>query len=342
MAEITRFPFVRHLRAEPSSHVLLFEGGRLTRTGAGLSSWFLPLRAAIAEIPVDDRPVPLTVHARSSDFQDVTVQGVIGYRIVDPERAARRIDFGIDLVRGTHLHEPLDKIALLLSQLAQEHASHWIAATSLEGVLSRGTAKVREAIGTALSVDPKLAELGIELTSVRVQSVVPVPDVERALEAPMRERIQQQADEAAFARRALAVEKERAIQENELQNRIELARRLEQLITQEGANQNKKALDDAAAKRVAAEGEAERKRLLAGADAETIRVTETSRIEAERARMEISRSAPALVLFALAAQEMARHLERIDHLHLGAELMPMLTELVSAGTQQLEAAAGKK
>ena len=33
------------------------------------------------------------------------------------------------------------------------------------------------------------------------------------------------ADEAIFQRRALAVEKERAIQENELQNRIELARR---------------------------------------------------------------------------------------------------------------------
>ena len=40
------------------------------------------------------------------------------------------------------------------------------------------------------------------------------------------------ADEAAFARRAMAVEKERAIQENELQNRIELAKKEEGLIEQ--------------------------------------------------------------------------------------------------------------
>ena len=77
MAEIIRFPFVRHLRAEPSSHVLLYSGGQLARSGPGLSTWFFPLRTAIAEVPVDDRPVPLAVHARSLDFQDVTVQGVM-------------------------------------------------------------------------------------------------------------------------------------------------------------------------------------------------------------------------------------------------------------------------
>jgi len=49
--------------------------------------------------------------------------------------------------------------------------------------------------------------------------------MEKAMEAPIRECIQQEADEAAFARRALAVEKERAIKENELKNQIELAKR---------------------------------------------------------------------------------------------------------------------
>lgn len=337
MAEITRLPFVRHLRAAPSSHVLVFSGGTLKKSGPGLSTWFFPLTTAIAEVPIDDRPVPLTVHARSADFQDVTVQGVLGYRILEPVRAAQRIDFSIDLGRGTHLVDPLDKISLVLSQLAQQHASAWIATTPLDAVLSRGTAKVREAIDQALSADPMLIELGIALTSVRVQSVVPVPDLERALEAPMRERIQQQADEAAFSRRALAVEKERAIQENELQNRIELARRQEQLIAQEGANQEKRALDEVTAKRIAAEGEAARRGLMAAAEGEATRLLEAPRLEAERARMEIHRAAPAIVLFALAAQELARNLERIDHLHLGAETLPMLRDLITAGTRMLEA-----
>ena len=43
-------------------------------------------------------------------------------------------------------------------------------------------------------------------------------------------------DKATFERRALAVEREGAIAENELQNQIELARRQEQLVAQNGAN----------------------------------------------------------------------------------------------------------
>ena len=67
------------------------------------------------------------------------------------------------------------------------------------------------------------------------------PSVERALQTPTRERVQQEADRATFERRALAVERERAIAENELQNQIELARREEQLVAQRGANERRRA-----------------------------------------------------------------------------------------------------
>ena len=53
----------------------------------------------------------------------------------------------------------------------------------------------------------------------------PEPDVERALQTPARELVQQEADRATFERRALAVDSERAIAENELANQIELATR---------------------------------------------------------------------------------------------------------------------
>ena len=64
----------------------------------------------------------------------------------------------------------------------------------------------------------------------------PEPELERALQTPTREQVQQEADRATYARRALAVEQERAIAENELQNQIELARREQQLVEQQGAN----------------------------------------------------------------------------------------------------------
>src|SRR4029077_9490843 len=98
--------------------------------------------------------------------------------------------------------------------------------------------------------------------------------------------------EAAFARRALAVEKERAIQDNELQNQIELARREEQLILQRGQNARKTAEEQAEAQRIAAEAAAARLRVKSESEAgetvvkgeataKSVRVVEGARVDIE-------------------------------------------------------------
>lgn len=365
MADIRTYWLVRHLRADSSSHVLVYKKGTLVRSGRGLACWFLPLSTSLAEVPTDDREVALSALVRSSDFQDLSIQGTLTYRVVDPSRLAERVDFSIDPLRGVHLRQPLDKLSLLLGQLAQQEAASWAAELPLREALRRGPSEVRGRIAARFEAEDTLTPLGLAIASVHVASVLPSNDLERALEAPVRERIQQEADEAAFARRALAVEKERAIAENELQNRIELARREEQLIAQDGANQKRKMTEDAESKRIAAEGDAARARLAAHVQAETTRAVETAkieaekaraelqaasvralelaRVEAERARMEIAKGIPPAVLAALAARELAAKLQRIEHLHVGGEALgSMLTDLVAAGTRALEGARAER
>ena len=130
--------------------------------------------------------------------------------------------------------------------------------------------------------------------------MTPTAEVEKALRQPTREAIQQQADEATFSRRALAVEKERAIGENELQNRIELARREEQLVSQDAANQA-----------VEAQATDERARLAAKREADTIDLVEAARLRAERERAEIQSAMPTEVLLALALRELAGGLDEL-------------------------------
>ena len=96
MATITPFPFLRHLRAAPTAHVVQLAHGAVRHSGPGISFWFRPLTAVISEVPVDDRELPLVAHARTSDLQEVTCQVTISYRFVDPELASRRLDFAID------------------------------------------------------------------------------------------------------------------------------------------------------------------------------------------------------------------------------------------------------
>ncbi len=336
MAEVRNFVVIRHLRSELSQYVLAHRGGRLRRSGRGLAFWYLPLSTSIAEVPMDDRELPFLFHGKSADFQDVTAQGVITFRVVDPKRLAERVDFSLDLGTGAWTARPLDVLSTLLTGLAEQLALSVLAEAPIQQLVAEGAARVRQVVGEGLDADAGLAEMGLEVVTLRVSVVQPTAELQRAMEAPARERIQQQADDAGFERRARAVEKERAIQENELQNRIELARREEELIRQSGQNERRRKEEDVAAKRLEAEGAAERLRIRASADAEGIRLVEAAKVLSERERLEIYRTLPPAVIAALAAQALAQKIERIDHVNVTPELLgPMLSDLVRAGTARL-------
>jgi hypothetical protein len=267
---------------------------------------------------------------------------VITYRVVDPVRVSERVDFTVDLGSGVYAKQPLEKLSMLLTQLAQQFALAYVTQTPVRRLLTDGYAEVRARIAEGLAVDEGLKAMGIEIASIRIAAVQPTADLEKALEMPMREKIQQEADQATFERRALAVEKERAIQENELKNRIELARREEDLIRQAGQNERRRTEEQTAAKKLDVVAAAERTRITAEAEAESIRAVESARLDGERGRMDVYKDLPASVMMGLAAQELAGKLQRIDHLNLSSEMFgPMLADLMRAGTTRLEAPKGK-
>jgi hypothetical protein len=312
MAEIRRYASVRHLRAEPTSHVLRYRNGRLVAHGRGLAFWFRPLRTAVVEVPVDDRELEFHFSGRSADFQDISVQGAVTYRVESPETLASRIDFTLDLASGRYRRQPLEQLAGLLTQIAQGFVWGYLVATPLETLLTTGVDEIRRRLGAGFAGDPRLAEMGVVVSAVTVLAVRPTPELERALQVPELEKVQQLADKATFERRAAAVEQERAIGENELANRIELARREEQLVTQEGQNAE----------------------IRARAEATEIEVVEAARVGAERARTEVYAGLPGPVLQALTLRELASNLPMIEHLTLAPELVtPLLSRLVASARE---------
>jgi len=305
MATIQRYPLLRHLRSEPTYHVLRYRRGDLRRDGAGLAFWFRPIDTAVAEVPIDDRELPFLFRVRSADFQELAVQGVVTFRVAEPAALARRVDFTLDLDSGRWAQAPLEQVAGLLSQLAQQFVVDELGKLDVRTILHAGVAPIRQRIERGLRAEPALQELGIALVAVRVADVAPSAEVEKALRQPTREAIQQRADEATFQRRAMAVEKERAIAENELANRIELARREEDLVSQAAVNDRRKA----------------------ESRAEEIGIVEGAKLQVERERAEIQAALPPDVLRALALQELASSLAHVDHLTVTPDLLqPLLAK----------------
>ncbi|MFN8074857.1 MAG: SPFH domain-containing protein [Kineosporiaceae bacterium] len=312
---------LRHYRGTPTVYVVHRQGGEVRHRGVAASFWFRPLSAALSEAPTDDRELPALVHARTSDLADVSVQLTLTYRFADPDLAATRLDFGVDPRRGEAGGEPLQQVAQVLTELAQQYATEVVGTLPVAAAVAQGPAAVRDNLTARLHADPRLAEIGLQVIGVRVLALRPDADLERALATPTREAVQADADRATFERRALAVERERAIAENELQSRIELAVREEQLVVQQGANARRKAAEDAAAQQIAADAEAAAKRTRAAADAEVTRVVGQARADAEAAAMAVHQGVPPQVLLALAARELAGNLPEIGTLQLTPDVL---------------------
>src|SRR6266540_7313820 len=168
MADVTRLAFLRHLRGAPTTWVRHHVRGRIKHEGIGRSFWYRPLTAVLSEVPVDDRELPLLFHARTSDFADVTVQATVTYRISDPGRAAGRLDFSLDPANGHWRGQPLDQVATLLAELAQQPALDLLVGLPLTDALTAGIAPVRETLSRALENDSRLADLGVTVASARV------------------------------------------------------------------------------------------------------------------------------------------------------------------------------
>ncbi|MCU7958842.1 MAG: hypothetical protein KZQ58_02375 [gamma proteobacterium symbiont of Bathyaustriella thionipta] len=392
MSNIKKYGFLTHSRSEPNFYVIHYRKGKKVASGKGLAFWFLPVDSGIVEVPTDDRELQFIFQGRSLDFQNVTVQGELSYRVVDPQVLAERLDFSIDLKSGQYLGQPIEQMGNLFSGTLQKHAVKQLACSPVQELVTEGAQRLQKAIENNFANEAVFEGLGVQLVSLRVIELNASAELERALQIPTHERIQQNADEATFQRRALAVEKESAIAENELQIRIELATREEHLIAQNGQNERRRVQEEAGANETLAKAKIDRKqleseasikrnnahteaeiqqaRLRASADSESQRLAaetsavnrrETSAAEAEairneglaeaekmqavglaeaagvKERMAVYENLPANVVFALALQEVAGKLKKIEHINITPDVLQTnLADLFGAGAQTLQ------
>lgn len=332
MAQIRRYPFLSHLRAETNQYLLHYRRGRLVRSGAGLAYWFNPMTSAIAQVPVEDIESTFVFRELSLDFQEINVQFTLRYRCAEPEKAAARVSFAISLTTGVWLEEPLERLASLWGQRAQQPARAYIQTVTMVEAVQSGAQVIQTAMEQTLRSDSEIQAGGLTLVSLVVLRVAPTADMEKALQTPTREAVQQKADEATFSRRALAVEKERAIKENELATEIELARRQETLIRQQGANRLEEVRQEAGAEKEKVEAEVQRKLVGAEGGAQETRIRSEAESEARRVLGQVDAENEALhlaawrdlrtsVVLGLALRDFAGKIQTIEHLNLTPDLL---------------------
>ena len=322
MSIIKRYPFRGYFQGTPTAYVVHLRRGRLVHEGVGQSFWFNPATSAISDVTVTDQELPIIFHAYTLDHQDVSIQITATCRFVNPVLASQRLEFGIFPPRSGDAPDGQTQAITILTRLAQSLVVADVGARPLDQVL-RDVGHIHATLINGFGADQRLRDTGLAIVDMHVLAVRPESDMEKALQMPLREQIQAEADRATFERRALAVERERAISENELASKIELATRTEQLVAQEGANARRKAEEDAAAELVKTQGWSERRRITGETEAAYTRQTGEAEAAAKAALLAGYGSVSPETLRAVALKDIAAAVQgmKIDQVTITPDLI---------------------
>jgi hypothetical protein len=226
---------IQYFKAEPTEFARLRVGGSVKKEGEGISGFFMPFRTTIEMVSVASSDQPFAFQETTKDNQEVTFQGGFIYRVSDPKAAIEKYNFSVDPITKQYLTEDGRKLPEHVLQLVRSEARKVIQTTPLEQLLLMSES-LSDKVTESLASRDIVTQMGIDFKALYFESIKPKPEISKALEANYREGLLQRADEAIYARRAQAVEKERAIQKNEMETKIEIEQRKKQLVELEGAN----------------------------------------------------------------------------------------------------------
>ncbi len=210
---------ITYVKAQPNTYFMQFKKGAIAKEGAGLSFFFYAPMSSLVAIPMASVDIPFIFKEVAADFQEVTVQGQVAYRVIDPRKLSKLLNFTLATNNQTYASDDPDKLPQRIINQVQVLMRAELQKLTLRETLKQSTPIVN-AVRKGLSSCELIDQLGIEILSLSVLAIKPNPETARALEAEIREQLLLEADEAIYTRRNAAVEQERVIKENELNTEI--------------------------------------------------------------------------------------------------------------------------
>ncbi len=292
---------IGHFKGQPTDYIIRYAGGTLKQEGPGLSFYYLRYNTQIVAVPTGSTDANFVFNEITNNYQEITIQGQLTYRIADPKKAAALLNLRIDPETYTQVTEDLRVLAQRITNVLQIETHVEVEKRSLEETI-RDSHAIATEVTRRLREGSVLSSFGVDLSSVYFLSVRPTPEMSKALEAEYREALLRKADEAVYARRAAAVDEERKIKEKELNSDVALEQQRKELIVLQGNN----ALQEAGNRGAALEREAQ------------------SKAKATEMELGVLRSLEPRALLAIALRELGQNAGHIGNLTITTEMLASL------------------
>ncbi len=219
---------LRFIKFQPSDYVLKYKNGKIVKEGAGISFRYYAPATSIVVVPVGSVDESFIFEEVTSDFQTVTVQGQIIFRIVEPKKITKLLNYTLNMRGRGYISDDPQKLPQRVINIVRV-----LTKKTLEGLQLKDAIKSSEVLAQEILSEIRQNEeinlLGIEILGLSILAILPNKETSRALEAQVREQILKKADEAIYERRNASIEQERRVKENEFNTEIAVENKKKQV-----------------------------------------------------------------------------------------------------------------
>src|SRR4051794_16402657 len=101
---------IKFIKVQPTTYLLQYRGGKVVREGLGLSFFCYAPTTSLVAVPLASVDIPFIFQETTGDFQAVTIQGQVTYRVSEPKRLAAMLNFTLAPDTHTYAAEDPDKL----------------------------------------------------------------------------------------------------------------------------------------------------------------------------------------------------------------------------------------
>ena len=125
---------IKHIKFDSMTYVLHYKNGNIKKEGRGLSFFYFAPNSSIVAIPMGSNDLPFVYNETTSDYQAVSIQGQISYKVKDPRILADVLDFTVQ-DNGQYKRNDIEKLNQRIINEAQTATSTYIHQIALKDAI---------------------------------------------------------------------------------------------------------------------------------------------------------------------------------------------------------------
>src|SRR6516162_561908 len=150
---------IKFIKVQPTTYLMQYRRGKIVREGVGLSFFYYGPTTSLVAVPVASTDTPFIFQETTGDFQTVTIQGQVTYRVSDPKRLASLLNYTLALDGQTYVSEDPEKLPERVIHVINVLARAELQRLALREAI-RASDELVKAVKAGLTVSQEITSLG--------------------------------------------------------------------------------------------------------------------------------------------------------------------------------------